>query len=122
MYKRQTLDNATAEYKDFVEMQIDQLLKDTEGFRDTLKAGNLEEAKKQYHLIRMAYERSEPIAETFGEAHPSGNLPNTATKSLIYICFFFSTLSGEFAHKRNSLYHLSFGSISGCYFVGIRQT
>ena len=22
-------------------------------------------------------------------AHPSGNLPNTATKSLIYICFFF---------------------------------
>lgn len=28
-------------------------------------------------------------------AHPSGNLPNTATKSLIYICFFFSTLSGE---------------------------
>lgn len=28
-------------------------------------------------------------------AHPSGNLPNTATKSLIYICFFFSTLSGK---------------------------
>ena len=44
---QKTLDNATAEYKDFVEMQIDQLLKDTEGFRDTLKAGNLEEAKKQ---------------------------------------------------------------------------
>ena len=42
---QKTLDNATAEYKDFVEMQIDQLLKDTEGFRDTLKAGNLEEAK-----------------------------------------------------------------------------
>ena len=65
---QKTLDNATAEYKDFVEMQIDQLLKDTEGFRDTLKAGNLEEAKKQYPLIRMAYERSEPIAETFGES------------------------------------------------------
>ena len=65
---QKTLDNATVEYKDFVEMQIDQLLKDTEGFRDTLKAGNLEEAKKQYPLIRMAYERSEPIAETFGES------------------------------------------------------
>ena len=47
-------------------MQIDQLLKDTEGFRATLKDGNLEEAKKQYPLIRMAYERSEPIAETSG--------------------------------------------------------
>ena len=54
---QKTLDNATAEYKDFVEMQIDQLLKDTEGFRATLKEGNLEEAKKQYPLIRMAYER-----------------------------------------------------------------
>ena len=43
---QKTLDNATAEYKDFVEMQIDQLLKDTEGFRATLKDGNLEEAKK----------------------------------------------------------------------------
>ena len=32
-------------YKDFVEMQIDQLLKDTEGFREYPKAGNLEEAK-----------------------------------------------------------------------------
>lgn len=65
---QKTLDNATAEYKDFVEMQIDQLLKDTEGFRATLKDGNIEEAKKQYPLIRMAYERSEPIAETFGES------------------------------------------------------
>ena len=65
---QKTLDNATAEYKDFVEMQIDQLLKDTEGFRATLKDGNLEEAKKQYPLIRMACERSEPIAETFGES------------------------------------------------------
>ena len=65
---QKTLDNATAEYKDFVEMQIDQLLNDTEGFRATLKEGNLEEAKKQYPLIRMAYERSEPIAETFGES------------------------------------------------------
>ena len=51
---QKTLDNSTAEYKEFVQMQIDQLLKDSESFRDT--------------LIRMAYERSEPIAETFGES------------------------------------------------------
>ena len=42
---QKTLDNATAEYKDFVEMQIDQLPDDTEGFRDTLKAGNLKKLK-----------------------------------------------------------------------------
>ena len=62
------LDKATADYKTFVQGQIDQLLTDTEKFRDTLKEGKLDEAKKQYPLIRMAYERSEPIAESFGES------------------------------------------------------
>lgn len=62
------LDKATADYKTFVQGQIDQLLTDTEKFRDTLKGGKLDEAKKQYPLIRMAYERSEPIAESFGES------------------------------------------------------
>ena len=46
---QKTLDNATAEYKDFVEMQIDQLLKRYRRIPSaTLKDGNLEEAKKQY--------------------------------------------------------------------------
>lgn len=62
------LDKATADYKSFVQGQIDQLLTDTEKFRDTLKEDKLDEAKKQYPLIRMAYERSEPIAESFGES------------------------------------------------------
>ena len=48
--------------------QIDQLLKDTEEFQRVLKSGDLEEAKKVYPLIRMSYERSEPIAESFGES------------------------------------------------------
>ncbi len=61
------LDKATAQYKTYVEEQIAQLLTDTETFRDTLKAGNIEEAKKQYPLIRMSYERSEPLAESFSE-------------------------------------------------------
>ena len=42
-------------------------IKDTEKFAETIKSGNLDEAKKQYPVIRMAYERSEPIAESFGE-------------------------------------------------------
>ena len=61
------LKQATEVYKKYVEGQVDNLLKDTEKFAETLKSGNLEEAKKQYPLIRMAYERSEPIAESFGE-------------------------------------------------------
>lgn len=61
------LDQITEEYRTFVEGQIDQLLTDTEQWAELLKAGDLEEAKAQYPLIRMAYERSEPIAESFGE-------------------------------------------------------
>lgn len=64
---REQLKQATDLYKKFVENQVDTLLKDTEKFAETIKAGNLEEAKKQYPVIRMAYERSEPIAESFGE-------------------------------------------------------
>ena len=62
------LDKATSDYKTFVEEQIDKLLTDTEGFVKLLKDGKLEGAKKAYPLIRMSYERSEPIAESFGES------------------------------------------------------
>ena len=62
------LSKETAEYKKYVEGQIDMLLKDTENFAKVLKEGKLDEAKKVYPLIRMAYERSEPIAESFGES------------------------------------------------------
>ena len=62
------LSKETSDYKKFVEEQIDMLLKDTENFAQSLKDGKLDEAKKAYPLIRMAYERSEPIAESFGES------------------------------------------------------
>ena len=62
------LSKETAEYKKYVEGQIDMLLKDTENFAQLLKTGKLDEAKKVYPLIRMACERSEPIAESFGES------------------------------------------------------
>ena len=66
--KQKMLDKATAEYKTFVQEQIDKLLTDTEGFVKLLKEGKLEEAKKVYPLIRTSYERSEPIAESFAES------------------------------------------------------
>ena len=64
---KEQLKQATDLYKKFVENQVDTLLKDTEKFAETIKSGNLDEAKKQYPVIRMAYECSEPIAESFGE-------------------------------------------------------
>lgn len=65
--KKNTFDKETTEYKQYVQKQIEQLLADTIVFETTLKEGKLEEAKAQYPLIRMAYERSEPIAESFSE-------------------------------------------------------
>ena len=60
----------TAEYKTWVEGQIDQLLADTEKFTTLLKEGKLEQAKALYPIARMPYERSEPIAESFGDLDP----------------------------------------------------
>jgi iron uptake system component EfeO len=53
-----------------VEGQIDLLLSDTEKFVAALNAGNVAEAKRIYPLARMYFERSEPIAESFGDLDP----------------------------------------------------
>ena len=53
-----------------MEGQIDQLLLETEKFVGYLNAGNVAEAKKRYPLARMYFERSEPIAESFGDLDP----------------------------------------------------
>ena len=57
----------TREYRQFVIGQIDKLLTETEKFVKALKTGDTAQAKKLYPLVRMYYERSEPIAESFGE-------------------------------------------------------
>lgn len=64
------LSKETQQYQAFVVEQIDDLVKGTAEFVDALKAGKLEEAKKLYPLVRMYYERSEPIAESFGDLDP----------------------------------------------------
>lgn len=60
----------TAEYKAWVQTQIDQLVVDTERFVALLKEGKLDETKAFYPLARMSFERSEPIAESFGDLDP----------------------------------------------------
>ncbi|PJG86616.1 iron uptake system protein EfeO [Conservatibacter flavescens] len=64
------LNKETQAYHQFVIEQIDHLVTDTEKFVDYLKQGNLEKAKVLYPLARMYFERSEPIAESFGDLDP----------------------------------------------------
>lgn len=64
------LTKETQEYKAFVVEQIDQLVSDTEKFVGYLKAGDVQKAKQIYPLARMYFERSEPIAESFGDLDP----------------------------------------------------
>lgn len=64
------LSKETQVYKAFVVEQIDQLVSDTEKFVGYLKAGDVQKAKQIYPLARMYFERSEPIAESFGDLDP----------------------------------------------------
>lgn len=64
------LSTETQAYQKWVEAQIDQMLTDTEQFVAALNAGNVAQAKKLYPLVRMYFERSEPIAESFGDLDP----------------------------------------------------
>ncbi|MCR8679220.1 MULTISPECIES: iron uptake system protein EfeO [Campylobacter] len=71
LYGAVDLSKEANEYRSYVIGQIDKLLEDTEKFVGYLKSGDTKNAKKLYPLARMYYERSEPIAESFGELDPS---------------------------------------------------
>lgn len=64
------LQNEVDAYKEFAIEQIDQFVVETEKFVESVKAGDIEAAKAQYPLARMYFERSEPIAESFGDLDP----------------------------------------------------
>lgn len=64
------LSNETQAYKDWVQSQIDTLVVDTQKFITLLKEGKTDEAKALYPIARMPFERSEPIAESFGDLDP----------------------------------------------------
>ncbi|TSI03565.1 iron uptake system protein EfeO [Lysinibacillus sp. BW-2-10] len=57
-------------YKAFALEQMDSFLIETEKFVNAFKAGDLEQSKTLYPLVRMYFERSEPIAESFGDLDP----------------------------------------------------
>lgn len=57
-------------YEAFAFEQMDSFLIETEKFVNAFKTGNIEEAKSLYPRARMYFERSEPIAESFGDLDP----------------------------------------------------
>lgn len=57
-------------YKQFALEQMDQFVLETEKFVTAVKNGDLEDAKMIYPTARMYFERSEPIAESFGDLDP----------------------------------------------------
>ncbi|OYR15140.1 iron uptake system protein EfeO [Brucella thiophenivorans] len=60
-----------ADYKIYVQDNLDILVKDTKAFTDAIKAGDLEKAKELYPSSRVSYEKIEPIAELFADLDAS---------------------------------------------------
>lgn len=57
-------------YKEFALDQIDQFVLKTDEFVQAIQAGDVEKAKALYAPARMYFERSEPVAESFGDLDP----------------------------------------------------
>lgn len=60
-----------ADYKVYVQENLDILVKDTKAFTDAVKAGDLEKAKELYPSSRVSYEKIELIAELFADLDAS---------------------------------------------------
>lgn len=58
------------QYKEFALEQLDQFVLKTDEFVQAVQAGDIEKAKALYAPARMFFERSEPVAETFGDLDP----------------------------------------------------
>ncbi|TMR01110.1 peptidase M75 [Actinomadura soli] len=64
------LDRSVAEYRKYVQAQADETLPKAEKFAAAVKAGDIEGAKKTYAVSRVGWERTEPVAESFGDIDP----------------------------------------------------
>jgi iron uptake system component EfeO len=64
------LDRAVAAYRAYVQQQADETLPRVKVFTDAVKAGDVEAAKKAYASSRLGWERTEPVAESFGDIDP----------------------------------------------------
>ncbi|MFE4055434.1 iron uptake system protein EfeO [Streptomyces sp. NPDC059096] len=64
------MDTAVAAYRTYVQAQADATLPKVKVFTDAVRAGDLEAAKKAYAPSRIGWERTEPVAESFGDIDP----------------------------------------------------
>jgi len=64
------LDKAVAAYRAYAQKQADETLPKAQAFADAVKKDDLEAAKKAYAPSRIGWERTEPVAESFGDIDP----------------------------------------------------
>ncbi|WP_406837019.1 iron uptake system protein EfeO [Streptomyces sp. AHU1] len=64
------LDKAVADYREYAQEQADATLPKAETFAKAVKAGDIEAAKKVFADSRLGWERTEPVAESFGDIDP----------------------------------------------------
>ncbi|MET8689613.1 iron uptake system protein EfeO [Streptomyces sp. NPDC004732] len=64
------LDKAVADYRAYAQAQADETLPKTKTFTDAVRKGDLDAAKKAYATSRIGWERTEPVAESFGDIDP----------------------------------------------------
>ncbi|MFG2951050.1 iron uptake system protein EfeO [Streptomyces adustus] len=64
------MDAAVGAYRQFVQTQADETLPKVKVFTDAVRAGDVEAARKAYAESRIGWERTEPVAESFGDIDP----------------------------------------------------
>ncbi|MFB7979709.1 iron uptake system protein EfeO [Streptomyces vinaceus] len=64
------MDAAVAAFRQYVQAQADETLPKAKAFTDAVRAGDVEAAKKAYAASRIGWERTEPVAESFGDIDP----------------------------------------------------
>ncbi|MFJ2933495.1 iron uptake system protein EfeO [Streptomyces sp. NPDC087219] len=64
------MDAAVAAYRQYVQAQADATLPKVKVFTDAVRSGDIEAAKKAYAESRIGWERTEPVAESFGDIDP----------------------------------------------------
>ncbi|MGW6577537.1 iron uptake system protein EfeO [Streptomyces sp. NPDC054945] len=64
------MDAAVAAYRAYVVQQAEETLPKATAFAAAVKAGDVEGAKKLYAGSRIGWERTEPVAESFGDIDP----------------------------------------------------
>ncbi|MER5886719.1 iron uptake system protein EfeO [Streptomyces sp. NPDC001941] len=64
------MDQAVASYRQYVQQQADETIPLSKAFTDAVRAGDVEAARKAYATSRIGWERTEPVAESFGDIDP----------------------------------------------------